>query len=102
MHWRAWYIDGQSISSIDSTWKDLESNGLIILKVWPKGQPKSMYCGLDAIWWDGKGRVFQLDVPDPMLKFAKSEAKRGFLKFGKQIDNEDYERIYSEALEAKE
>jgi hypothetical protein len=101
MTWRAWFKDGSSVTSAESSWQDLPADGLVILKVWRDGR-KELYCGLDAIWWDGDGRVYQLDLPPTVLRVARREAKAGQLKYGVLIPNEDYERIYHAALTAKE
>lgn len=60
-----------------------------------------MYCGLDAIWWDGENRVHQLDLPAPFVELAQLEADVGNLKFGKRVADELYERLYEEALTAE-
>lgn len=99
--WRVWYADGTSVSSDASTWARLHAHDLLILKVWPDDGPKAIYCGLDAIWWDGE-RIFQLDIPEPFMKVAKKEAQAGRLKFGRAIPDDEYEALYSEALAARE
>ena len=101
MRWRAWYADGASVDSDSATWHDLPADGLVVLKVWPDDGPKQLFCGHDAIWWDGEGETFQLDLPKPFARRAAREARAGRLKYGRLIPNEDYERIYAEALAAQ-
>lgn len=100
MHWRVWYADATSVSSDESTWEALPARDLVVLKVWPDNGPKAMFCGLDALWWDGE-RVFQLDIPPPFEELAELEAAAGRLKFGRAIPDDDYAAIYEAALAAQ-
>jgi len=105
MEWRIWYCgaNGQSCALSGNTqkaWRNAPRENAVVLKVW-RGDRKEIYCGHDAIWWDGEGKVFQIDLPDPFLAVARAEAEAGYLKFGLLVPNEDYERIYEEALAAR-
>jgi hypothetical protein len=102
MRWRAWLADGSSVSSTNSDWGDVPMHHVVVLKLWPDEGPKAMYHGHDAIWWDGTGEIYQLDLPPNLHGWARREGFEGRLKFGKQLPNADYERIYAEALAAKE
>lgn len=99
--WRAWYADGSSVTSDESTWHDLPADGLIIWKVWWDEHRKGLFCGHDSIWWDGEGQVYQLDLPEPFHEVAAAEAAAGRLKRGVYIDSEAYAAVYEEALAAQ-
>lgn len=102
MRWKAWLADGTPVSSEQMAWRDVPAEHVVMLKVWPDDGQKAMYHGLDAIWWDGRGRVYQLDLPPAIKGVARAEAKAGLLKFGLHLPDELYEQIFAEALAAQE
>lgn len=101
MRWKAWLADGTLLTSEQQSWSDVPQ-GVVVLKVWPDIGPKGMYHGHDALWWDGEGEVFQMDLPDPFVELADAEAAAGRLKRGKLIDAGAYAALYEEALAATE
>jgi len=102
MRWRAFYTDGSSIASSESTWRELPAEGLVLLKVWPDEGPKAIYCGTDATWWDEAGRVYQLDLPPAIEEWAKMQIEAGFLKVGELMPDDAYAELYARALETTE